>query len=292
MPDVIKTVFNGLVLVFVLSSMFDLGLSLTIKEITIPLKKASLIVKALVANFFLAPLLAYLLAQVIGLAEPHTIGLYILAAAAGSPILAKLSKIAKGDLAYTVGLIVLLQVITILMAPALLTLMLENVEIDALAMLRTLVVTMLLPLIIGLFVKARYDEMARRLSPYMSQASSVTLMIQVALGLLLGAGQLIALVGTGAILAATLFAASTLVAGFFLGGPERGTRLVTGLGTAQRSISASMLITIENFSDPAVLVMVITGAGLMMVINSLVAGEFGRRAGNADSAIETVSLDA
>ncbi|MEM9775211.1 MAG: bile acid:sodium symporter [Chloroflexota bacterium] len=289
MPEVFRIVFNGLVLVFVLSSMFDLGLSLTLKEITAPLKNGSLIAKALIANFVIAPLIAYLLIQVVGLAEPHAIGLTILAAAAGSPILAKLSKIAKGDLAYTVGLIVLLQVVTIVLAPALLTLLLENVEIDALAMLRTLVVTMLLPLIAGLFVKARYDEMARKLSPYMSQASSVTLMIQVALGLLLGVGQLIALFGTGAILAATLFAILTLITGYFMGGPEQGGRIVTGLGTSQRSISASMLITIENFSDPAVLVMVITGAGLMMVINSLVAGEFGRRAGNAESRIESAS---
>lgn len=279
MPEVLKTLFNGLVLVFVLSSMFDLGLSLTIKEITAPLKKGSLIAKALIANFVLAPLFAFALIRLIGLAEPHAIGLTVLGAAAGSPILAKLSKIAKGDLAYTVGLIVLLQVVTIVMAPALLTLLLENVEIDALSMLRTLVVTMLLPLIIGLFVKARYDEMARTLSPYMSQASSVTLMIQVALGLLLGARQLFGLVGTGAILAATLFAVLTLVSGYLLGGSERSTQIVTGLGTAQRSISASMLITIENFSDPAVLVMVITGAGLLMVINSLAAGEWGRRAG-------------
>ncbi|MEM8859775.1 MAG: bile acid:sodium symporter [Chloroflexota bacterium] len=289
MPEVFRIVFNGLVLVFVLSSMFDLGLSLTLKEITAPLKNGSLIAKALIANFVIAPLIAYLLIQVVGLAEPHAIGLTILAAAAGSPILAKLSKIAKGDLAYTVGLIVLLQVVTIVLAPALLTLLLENVEIDALAMLRTLVVTMLLPLIAGLFVKARYDEMARKLSPYMSQASSVTLMIQVALGLLLGAGQLIALFGTGAILAATLFAILTLIAGYFMGGPEQGGRIVTGLGTSQRSISASMLITIENFSDPAVLVMVITGAGLMMVINSLVAGEFGRRAANVESVLESAS---
>ena len=291
MPEVLKTVFNGLVLVFVLSSMFDLGLSLTVKEIITPLKKGRLIAKALVTNFLLAPLLAYLLAQVIGLAEPHAIGLYILAAAAGSPILAKLSKIAKGDLAYTVGLVVLLQVVTILLAPALLTFLLDSVEIDALAMLRTLVITMLLPLIAGLFVKARYDELARALSPYMSQTASVTLMIQVVLGLLLGTPQLLGLVGTGAILAASLFAGLMLIAGTLLGGPERDTRIVTGMGSAQRSISASMLITIQNFSDPTVLVMVLTGAGLMMIINSLAAGEIGRRAGQRENGLESATAN-
>ena len=38
-----------------------------------------------------------------------------------------------------------------------------------------------------------------------------------------------------------------------------------------------MLITVQNFAEPQVLLMVLTGAMLMLIGNSLVAGEFGRR---------------
>jgi hypothetical protein len=38
-----------------------------------------------------------------------------------------------------------------------------------------------------------------------------------------------------------------------------------------------MLITVQNFSEPQVLLMVLTGAVLMLVVNTLVAGEFGKR---------------
>ena len=103
-------------------------------------------------------------------------------------------------------------------------------------------------------------------------------MLNLVLGLLLGAGDLLGLLGTGAILAALLFTVLALVLGYFLGGPDRNTRVVTGLGTSQRNISAALLITVQNFAEPKVLIMVLTGAALMLVVNSLVAAEWGKRA--------------
>lgn len=193
-------------------------------------------------------------------------------------MMAKYSELAKGDLAYTLGLMVLLQVVTIIFAPLVLPLLLEGVQIDAWGMLRSLVATMLIPMAAGLFVKARYENLTQSLKPYMTQASSITLMINLVLGVLLGAGDLLGLLGTGAILAAILFVVLTLVLGYFLGGPDRDTRVVTGLGTSQRNISAALLITVQNFAEPKALIMVLTGAAFMMVINSLVAAEWGKRA--------------
>lgn len=277
MTETLSVLFNLSVLIFVLSSMFGMGLSLTIKQVFEPLKKVTLVGKALAANFIFAPLLAYILARIIGLDEQIAIGLFILGVAAGAPMMAKYSQIARGDLAYTLGLMVLLQVVTIIVAPLVLPLLLEGIQVDSWGMIQSLVITMLIPLAAGLFVKARYEELAQSLNPYMTQASSITLIIQIVLGLLLGGGELLGLLGTGAILAAILFIAVALALGYFLGGPDRDTRVVTGLGTAQRNVSAAMLITVQNFAEPKVLIMVLTGAALMLVINTLVAGELGKR---------------
>lgn len=277
MTEVLSTLFTVSVLIFVLSSMFGLGLSLTLTQVFAPLKKVSLIARALAASFILAPLLAYSLARIIRLDEQLAIGLFILGVSAGSPLLAKLSQIAKGDLAYTLGLMVLLQVVTIIFAPLVLPLLLEDIQVDSWEMLRSLVTTMLIPLAAGLFVKARYEELAQSVGPYMMQASSITMITQVALGLVLAAGDLLGLLGTGAVLAALLFIVLTLVLGYTLGGPDRDTRVATGLGTAQRNISAAMLITVQNFAEPKVLIMVLAGAALMLVVNSLVAAELGKR---------------
>ncbi|MEM7118303.1 MAG: bile acid:sodium symporter [Chloroflexota bacterium] len=278
MIETLKTLFNILVLVFVLSSMLDLGLGLTVKQIVAPLKNGRFITKALIANFVLVPLLAFSLARIIGLEQQLAIGLFIMGVAAGSPMVVKLAQIAKGDMASTAGLMVLLLLVTILVAPLMLTLLLDNVEVDTLGMTQSLVVTMLLPLAAGLLVTSRYPALAQTVTPYLKQGASVTLMLQAVLGLFLGAGDLLALVGTGAFLAAALFGILTLAIGYLMGGTERDTRVVTGLSTSQRNVAAALLIMIQNFGEPTVIVMVLMTAVMMLVIGSIAAGEFGRRA--------------
>lgn len=277
MTEALSLLFNLSVLIFVLASMFGMGLGLTLKQVFEPMRNVPLVLKALAANFILAPLLAFALAKVIGLDQQLSIGLFILGVAAGAPLLAKYAQLAEGNLAFTVGLMVLLMVVTIIYAPLVLPLLMPDIEVDVWGMLQSLILTMLIPLAIGLAVKARYEPLAESLAPYMSQASSITLMMQLVLGLLLGAGELLGILGTGAILAALLFLAGSLTLGYLLGGPGRDTRVVVGLGTAQRNVSAAMLITVQNFAEPKVLIMVLTGGLLMLVINSLVASEFGKR---------------
>jgi BASS family bile acid:Na+ symporter len=182
---------------------------------------------------------------------------------------------------------VLLMVVTIIYAPLVLPLLMPDVQIDVWGMIRSLVLTMLLPLAAGLFIKARYESLAESLSPYMSQASSLTLMMQLVLGLFLTVGDFLGVIGTGAILAALLFLAGNMVFGWLLGGPERDTRVVVTMGTAQRNVSAAMLIVVQNFSEPQVLLMVLTAAAVMLVGSTLVAGEFGKRAQAEAPAVES-----
>ncbi|MEM7347007.1 MAG: bile acid:sodium symporter family protein, partial [Chloroflexota bacterium] len=200
-------------------------------------------------------------------------------------------QIAKGDMAYTAGLMVLLLFVTILVAPFMLTLLLDSVEVDALGMTQSLVMTMLLPLAAGLFMNGRYTELAQTVSPYLKQGASVTLMMQAVLGLFLGAGDLLALVGTGAFLAAILFGILTLAIGYLLGGPDGDSRVVTGLSTSQRNVAAALLIMIQNFGEPTVIVMVLMTAVVMLILGSIAAGEFGRRATSPDPALEAASAN-
>src|SRR6266850_4910272 len=100
-------------LIFVLSSMLAMGLGLTIAQIIAPLRNVRLVAMSLLANFVLMPLAATGLAKILRLDEPLGVGLLLLGTAAGAPFLPKLAQIAKGNLAFAVGLMVLLMVITI-----------------------------------------------------------------------------------------------------------------------------------------------------------------------------------
>ena len=115
---------------FVVSSILAMGSGLTVVQIIEPLRDIRLVVLALIANFVVLPLGAFALAKVLQLDEPLAIGLLLLGCAAGAPFLPKLVQIAKGNLAFAVGLMVLLMIVTVGYLPIVLPLLLPGVAVD------------------------------------------------------------------------------------------------------------------------------------------------------------------
>jgi len=251
---------------FVVSSMLAMGAALTVSQIFDPLRNVRLVVLALVANFVLMPLGAFALAKVLWLDEPLGVGLLLLGCAAGAPFLPKLAQLAKGNLPFGVGAMVLLMVITVAYLPIVLPLLLPGVTVNPVRIAQSLVLLMLLPLAIGLFVKARYDATAARVKPTLDWLSNVSLILLIALITVVNFDKVLQVFGTRGILAGLLFIALGFCIGWMLGGPGNDTRPVLALATAQRNIAAALVVGSQSFSDPKVVVMVIVVAILGLII--------------------------
>ena len=245
---------------FVVSSMLAMGAGLTVPQIFEPLRNARLVVLALLANFVLMPLGAFALAKVLWLDEPLGIGLLLLGCAAGAPFLPKLAELAKGNLAFAVGAMVLLMAVTVGYLPIVLPLLLPGVTVDPWKIARSLVLLMLLPLAAGLALKARYEVLARRVKPVLDKISNVSLILLVLLITAANLDKVLQVFGTRGILAGLLFIAWGFGTGWLLGGPDAGSRRVMALGTGQRNIAAALVVASQSFSDPKVVVMVIVVA--------------------------------
>ncbi|HTK43712.1 MAG TPA: bile acid:sodium symporter [Gemmatimonadales bacterium] len=255
-------------LCFVISSMLAMGLGLTIHEIIAPLRNIRLIVLSLVANFVLMPVVAIALARVLRLDEAFGVGLLLLGTAAGAPFLPKLAQIAKGNLAFAVGLMVLLMVITVGYLPVALPLLLPGVSVNPMQIARSLFLLMLLPLAGALAVKAKFPDAAGRAKPVLDRLSNLSLILLIALLTAVNLKSVLAVFGTGGILAGLLFLAVGYGIGWVLGGPTADTRRVLGLGTAQRNIAAALVVSRQSFDDPNVVVMVVVVAivGLLILM--------------------------
>ncbi|KAB1185392.1 MULTISPECIES: bile acid:sodium symporter family protein [Haloferax] len=277
MAVVLESLATLSVLVFVVTSMLAMGLSLTISQILEPLRNASLVAKALAANFVLVPIVAYVLVFVFPLSEGQSVGIILLATAAGAPFLPKLVEVAKGNIAFGVGLMVLLMVVTVAYVPLVLPLLLPGVQVNPLDIASSLIVLMLVPLAIGLVVKARYDGIAASVQPVMSQTSTVALVFLTVLMLVLNFDNLVSVIGTGVILALLVFVAISFGLGYVLGGPAADTKSVMGLGTGQRNISAALVVAAQNFQDPDVVTILLVGALVMLVVLMVAGGELGKR---------------
>ena len=242
MTEILETLAMLSMLVFVISSMLSMGLSLTMKQIIDPLKDAKAVILALAANLILVPLVAYAITLILPLDESVSIGLILLSTAAGAPFLPKLVEVAKGNLAYSVGLMVLLMVVTIIYLPLVLPFLLSGVEVNPWDIAKSLIVMMLIPLAIGLVIRARYEEFAAKLQPTFAMAANIGILVLAVLGLVLNFSSMIALVGSLGILAGIIFLVLSLVIGYFLGGSDAGIKSVMGLGTAQRNIAAALVV--------------------------------------------------
>ncbi|UCF29124.1 MAG: bile acid:sodium symporter [Chloroflexota bacterium] len=276
MTEVLTALAQLSVLVFVIGSMFSLGLSLTMTQILDPLKNARMVILALVANFVLVPVLAYAIAFLFNLDDSLRTGLILLSTAAGAPFLPKLVDVAKGNIAFSVGLMVLLMVITIIYLPLVLPLLLGDVEVNPWDIAQSLIIMMLIPLAIGLFIKARYEDAAEKMQPIFGMAANLALIALTVLGLVLNFSGMIALIGTFGILAGIIFILVSLVIGYFLGGSDPRDRSVMGLGTAQRNISAALVVAAQNFTtDVITYLLVLAVIGLVVLMPA--AGEIGKR---------------
>src|SRR5688572_31360863 len=212
--ELMQKVISIATLVFVLSSMLATGLGLTVSEITTPLRNARLVLLSLLANFVLMPLAALALAATLRLDQPLGVGLLLLGTAAGAPFLPKLAQISNGNLAFAVGLMVLLMVITVGYLPLVLPLLLPGISVNPAKIARSLFLLMLLPLAGALAVRAKFPDIAGRTKPMLDRLSNLSLILLVLLITAANINNVLAVFGTGGILAGLLFIAMGFVIGW------------------------------------------------------------------------------
>jgi predicted Na+-dependent transporter len=270
------------VLIFIITSMLGMGFSLTVSQILAPLRNRRLVVMALVANFVLVPILALVIARVLPLSEGLQIGLILAGFAAGAPFLPKLVQVARGDMAFTAGLMVLLMVVTIAYLPLVLPFVLTGVVVDHWEIARSLIVLMLIPLAIALFIRARYEEVARGLIPTMTMAANLSLAAMFIGYFVAYWDETSGVLGTGGILGTILLIVGAVLVGYLLGGSDRDHKKVLALGTGQRNLAAAFAIATGSFaSDPEVVLEVMDVAVVGLIILMIIAGELGRRSAPA-----------
>jgi ACR3 family arsenite transporter len=275
-------------LVFVVASMLATGLSLSVAQIVEPLKNARLVVLALLANFVLVPLLAYGITLLIPLDESLRIGLIVLSTVAGAPFLVKEVQAAEGDLSLGVGLMFMLMVITIFYVPIVLPFLLQGVEVNPWDIAKSLIVTMLTPIVLGLMYRSHSAESAQEWAPLLNKVSGVALLIMLVTGLGLNVSNIIDLIGSWGFLALILFVVGSLLIGLLMGGRDPAVRSVLGLGTAQRNVAAAILVASLNFPGTMTLPFVLVASIVLPLILIPTAKLLGKRSAAAEPAVDLV----
>ena len=233
---------NILVPTMLIVMMTEIGLGVSLAELAALAKNSRLVVKVVLANYLCVPLITVgLLVWFQPADQMVAVGFLILAVCPGAPFGPACTKLAKGNVAASVGMMVLLAGSSAVAAPLLLSILLrivstnELLQIDATKIVVMLLVTQLAPLCLGLALRQCLPRLASRLS---KPARLVSLILSLAtFGLVLFVYfPLLAEIRLLAYLGMTVLLAASFVVGWLLGGPGNGNRKALTRTTSLRNV--------------------------------------------------------
>ena len=251
---------------FLASAMFSLGLDLTPRQIVEPLRNKRLLGYSLLANIVLVPLVALVVTRVVPMDEALAIGIVVYALAAGTEGGPKFVQLARANAGFAMGLLAVMLAITIVLMPAVLSMVVPGAHVDRASLLVKLLVAVAVPVGLGLAIRARYAALADRLSGIVHRASMVLLAVFFLQVIYVNYEAILAM-QSGALLGGLLFFVAAFCIGYLLGGPKTENRRALAIMTFVRNAPISMTTAAQVFpQDPGALVMVTVMAAMSVVL--------------------------
>lgn len=256
--------------------MFDLGLTLEFKDFLMVVKRPRAMLAGMLGQLVLLPLLAYFLMRGLGLEPAIAIGVMLIACCPGGSSSNVFSKLAGGDVALSVSLTAVSSVVTLATMPLVMRWVagsfgkVVNITLPVGNLLLQNLVTMLLPILIGILIRRHFPTPAKKISGVLSKMAFPLLMLLAGLFFIGNSESIISnfsvlgLTVTALLLAAVLLAAVLCLA-FCLARKERRTIVIeVGMQNAAQAIAVATSPFV--FNDAAIAVPAIIYALMMNVV--------------------------
>src|SRR5215470_1543434 len=272
---------NILVTVTLIEMMMLIGMRATFAELGQTISNLRLVARAAAANYLLVPAVAIGLLVLFNASPTIAAGFLVLAVCPGAPFGPPLVGIARGNVPLAVGLMVILAGSSAVISPILLQMLLPSVSggeaphIDLLGIVRALLVTQLLPLLLGLVVRHWRPLLAERLlNPF--ELVSKLLNLSVVVLILATQFRMLMEIRLRGFAGMLLLLAATLLIGWLAGGSGSENRKTMALTTALRNVGVGLVIVTGNFAGtPAVSAAL--AYGIVEVLGSLVVALYWSR---------------
>lgn len=235
------TLFNAVLPIFIVSTMFALGLGTVLSEFIVMFRNITLVALVLVINLILVPLIGWGTAAAMALSLPAYVALVLVASSPGSPFIVRPAVLQNGNAITGSSLQALLAVIgSITFALTANGIFLASklgggLTLPVVDVIKAVAVLQILPFLIGMALRYWTEETALqwRLPAY--QVSLISFIVVLGLSFL-GSWQIIAsLAWSFTLLAAIIFTIISFGIGALLTPGSSGTRASTGLLATMRN---------------------------------------------------------
>lgn len=267
----IDEISRTLAFLFMLSAMLGVGLLTTRAEIQALLGARGLLLRSMLANFVVVPLVGVVMARTLPLEPPAATALLLLACTPGGVgALQFTTKIPRASL-FAGGSALAMSLAAVFLSPVLIALFLPSSVTVVLPVGRALLfvaIILFLPLMLGILVRSKGARVAERLAKPTAAVS--TILFFVVLVRIMGfRKEAMQAVGGEALLYMLGFLAIAMAVGWLMGGPGRETRAVLATVTGMRNVILCLLLAVNTFPDPAVLTPLVAFSALMVPPNML-----------------------
>ena len=277
----LQTTFGPLVFIFTVSNLAAMGFQVRMPEVIAALRNKKSLVLIFVWGWVVGPVLGYLITRVLPLAEPYVVVVLLASLAPCAPFLQQVVGKARGDMGFAGALIPLVAVGTVVLMPLMAPLLIRGVTIDTWSLAKPLLLTILLPLLIGAATRHYADTAATSISPAVKLIAKLSTLLTIVWGIVIYGRGMLNTAGELALLSTTLFMVGMGLITYFFGfGMKQNQRSVMSLGMGTRNVAAVLAaaLAIPNV-DPRTVVMTIMWTLWSVVLSFIVAPVFGKQAG-------------
>lgn len=279
----LETTFAPLVLLFTVSNLGTMGLLVKVPDVVMAMKNKRSMALIFVWGWILGPALGLLITRVLPLAEPYVIVMLLTSLAPCAPFLQQMVTKARGDMGFAGAFIPLVVVGTVVLMPVMAPMLIEGLTIDALGLAKPLLMTLLVPLIIGAAIRHFAGAVATRILPAAKLVALIASAATVLWCLVLYGPSMLDTAGSFALLAMTLFMVGMGLVTYLFGfGMSSGQKSVMALGMGTRNIAAVLAAALAiPDADERIVVMVVMWTLWSVVLAALGAKVFARQADKA-----------
>ena len=269
-------VVNHLMLVSLMCLLLGVGLRTAFGAMFAVAQQYHLVLRGLVANFVVVPFVFFLVLQGLPVGPDVVIGLTVLAAVPVASAAPPFVGMAKGDLPYAVGLMLIVAFLCVPLTPLILALCLPpseaGLEIDPWKIIQTLLTAQLIPLSVGMTIQHVRPRWAEKLLQFVPTLALIGIVLSLTLIAATQAQQIVDLGVLPHLTALLSILVCLLIGNVMMRGEAAAIRRSLAISTAIRNVALALLIVNTNFPGSSAVTIVFV-FGLLSLIVSFTYGK-------------------
>lgn len=236
-------IFNAALFTMLVTLVLSLGLGFTVAELLAPMRRVWVVIAALAINCAVVPLVTWGICDLFPLSAAATTGMVLACMSSGGPAGLKGAQLTKrADMALAVSLTVLLQLTNIVAAPLWAGAVVSGATVELWTVVEDLLILVLIPLVVGLFIRARHTEHAASLRADLEKISNLALLAAIAFGIAANWKPFVDQIGSWVIVVSVVLVIVFTGLGALIGLRDTPTALTGAMLTPMRFTPLGMIV--------------------------------------------------